>query len=397
MNKKSGPLRGIRILDLSQTLAGPFATTILSDLGAEVIKVEKPGYGDQTRHFSPFKNGESHYFLSINRNKKSVTIDLKGEKGKSVFWDLIDTSDVVIENFRPKVMDKLGFSHENIKRKKPEIIICSISAFGMTGPLGEKAGYDIAVQALSGLMSLTGEPNEPVRAGIPIADLVGGLYGAISVLGAIIEQKNTGKGYIIDLSLLDNMVSLLGYFSGKYFMTGEVPKAVGKGHPFIVPYGKYKVKDGFIVIAIYTEKFWESFTEAIDKSEWKDNPQFSTNEERVQNKELLNMKIEEVLQQKEAALWEEIFEEYDVPCAPILNVREVLNYPQIQARNLIKEVSHPTSGDVKFVSTPIKYRNEKMDNNECPPLLGEHTKEVLKEVLQYDEEQIKEVLNEIKE
>src|SRR5699024_1934573 len=278
MNERNGPLKNIRVLDLSQTLAGPFATTILSDLGAEIIKIEKPNYGDQTRHFSPYQNGESHYFLSINRNKKSVTIDLKGEKGKEVFWDLVKSSDVVIENFRPNVMEKLGFDNEEIKKVKPEIIICSISAFGRTGPLGENAGYDIAVQALSGLMSLTGEPNDPVRAGIPIADLVGGLYGAISILSALIKKEKSNKGLIIDESLLDNMVSLLGYFSGSYFMTEENPQAVGDKHPFIAPYGKYKAKDGFMVLAIYTEKFWNLFTKAINKIEWAEDSRFKLNE-----------------------------------------------------------------------------------------------------------------------
>jgi len=394
MNERNGPLKNIRILDLSQTLAGPFATTILSDLGAEIIKIEKPNYGDQTRHFSPYQNGESHYFLSINRNKKSVTIDLKGKKGKEAFWDLVKSSDVVIENFRPNVMEKLGFSNEEIKKAKPEIVICSISAFGRTGPLGENAGYDIAVQALSGLMSLTGEPNNPVRAGLPIADLVGGLYGAISILGGIIEQLRTTKGLIIDLSLLDNMVSLLGYFSGKYFMTGEVPKAVGDGHPFIVPYGKYKAKNGFMVLAIYTEKFWERFTESIDKLEWKEDQKFKNNENRIKNENLLNYEIEKILQKKTLEEWSDIFSQHDVPHAPILDVEEILNYPQIKARDLVKKVNHPKYGDIKYVGSPIKYQNEELNNKTPPPLLGEHTEEVLSDILGYNDESIKKVLEE---
>lgn len=395
MREKNGPLKDIRVLDLSQTLAGPFATTILSDLGAEVIKVERPNYGDQTRHFSPYQNGESHYFLSINRNKKSVTIDLKEEKGKKVFWDLVKSSDVMVENFRPNVMENLGFNNDEIKKVNPEMVLCSISAFGRTGPLGKDAGYDIAVQALSGLMSLTGEPNNPVRAGIPIADLVGGLYGAISILGGIIEQQRTKKGLIIDLSLLDNMVSLLGYFSGKYFMTGEVPKAVGDGHPFIVPYGKYKAKDGFIVLAIYTEKFWERFIESIDKLEWKEDPRFKNNDNRIKNENLLNYEIEKVLQKKYLEDWSDIFSQHDVPHAPILNVEEILNYPQIRAREMVKKINHPKCGEIQYVGSPIKYQNEELNNASPPPLLGEHTEEVLSNMLDYSEESIKEVLEEI--
>jgi len=394
MYTRNGPLTHIRVLDLSQTLAGPFATTILSDLGAEIIKIEKPGTGDQTRHFSPYKNGESHYFLSINRNKKSVVINLKEEEGKKALWDLIKVSDVIIEKFRPETMTKLGFSHEKIKKQKENIIICSISAFGKTGPLGNKAGYDIIVQALSGLMSLTGEPNDPVRAGIPIADLVGGLYGAISILSALIKKEKSNKGLIIDESLLDNMVSLLGYFSGSYFMTEENPQAVGDKHPFIAPYGKYKAKDGFMVLAIYTEKFWNLFTKAINKIEWADDSRFKLNENRILNENELNFEIEQILQERSIEEWTIIFNKYGVPSAPILDVKGILNYPQVKSRNLIKEIEHKQSGNIKFIGTPIKFTNEKLNNNNPPPLLGEHTEDVLKNILKYDKNKIIKILNE---
>lgn len=380
---RTGPLRHIRVLDLSQTLAGPFASTILSDLGAEVIKIEKPGLGDQTRHFAPYQEGESHYFLSINRNKKSVVIDLKTEEGKKTFLELVEKCDVVLENFRPGVLEGLGLGTEVIKSKNPEIIICSISAFGKTGPLGDMAGYDLLIQAMSGVMSVTGEKDNPMRCGLPIGDLIGGLYGAITILGAVVEKDRTGKGLVADLSLLDNLVSLLGYFGGKYFMTGETAAPVGSHHPFIVPYGTYKASDGFLVLAIYTEKFWKKFVTAIDKVEWLEDDAFITNEERVKNKDLLIGKIQFILEKQPISEWAKKFDAYDIPYAPILNVEQVLNHPQVQARELIKEVSHSSYGNFKYVGTPIKYENYALDNNNAAPVLGEHTEEVLMELLNY--------------
>lgn len=378
---RKGPLDNISILDLTQTLAGPLASTILGDLGAEITKVERPGFGDQTRHFAPFQNGESHYFLSINRNKKSITIDLKDEEGKEAFVELIKESDIILENFRPGVLEKLGFDNERIKELNPEIIICSISAFGKTGPLGEMAGYDILIQAMSGVMSLTGEEGNPTRFGLPIGDLVGGLYGAISVLGAVIEKQRTGKGLIIDLSLLDGLVSLLGYYSGKYFLTGEMDPPVGSHHPFIVPYGNYDTKDGAIVLAVYTEEFWKKFAISIDKEEWLDDPRFAKNEERVKNRDVLITLIQEILKEMTLEECQTRFSKYDIPFSEILNVKQVLEHPQIKARGLIKDIEHPAYGKLNYVGTPINYVNQPLDNNIAPPVLGEHTNEILKKLV----------------
>lgn len=390
--KRSGPLSNIRILDLSQTLAGPFASTILGDLGAEIIKVEKPGYGDQTRHFSPYLNGESHYFLSINRNKKSIEINLKSEAGKKVFLNLVQKSDIILENFSPNTLEKIGIGKKEILKTNPDIIYCSITAFGETGSFGNKKGYDVVIQALSGVMSLTGEENNPLRAGIPIGDLVGGLYGAISILGAIIEKNRTGKSLIVDLSLLDSLVSLLGYFSGKYFITGESEKPIGSHHPFIVPYGTFKAADRHMVISIYTEKFWENFVIAIDRREWLTDYRFKHNEDRVRHKEILIKLINDVLKTHTVSEWSEIFEKHDIPHAPILNVGEALNHPQVWERGLIKKVEHPEYGSIKYVGSPIRYSNKALENDLPPPKLGEHTKEVLKEVLGYSNEEIDNLL-----
>ena len=374
---REGPLDNILILDLSQTLAGPFTSTILSDLGAEVIKVERPGYGDQTRHFAPFLKDQSHYFLSINRNKQSITIDLKSEEGKKTFIELIKKSDVLLENFRPEVLVKLGFSNEEIRKINENIIICQISAYGRTGPLGDMPGYDILIQAMSGVMSLTGEEDHPTRFGLPIGDLVGGLYGAISVLGAIVEKQRTGKGLTIDLSLLDGLVSLLGYFSGKYFLTGELDKPVGSHHPFIVPYGTYETKNGFIVLAVYTESFWKKFATAIGKQEWSKDARFSKNIERVKNKDELIGLIQEILKEMTIEECKVVFDKHDIPFAPILNVGQILEHPQIIARGLIKEINHPGYGDFKFVGTPINYVEKPLKNEEPPPILGEHDDQIL--------------------
>lgn len=374
---RKGPLDHILILDLSQTLAGPFASTILADLGAEVIKVERPGYGDQTRHFAPFLKEESHYFLSINRNKKSITIDLKSESGKEAFTELIKQSDVLLENFRPEVLEKLGFNNEEIKKINENIIICQISAFGRTGPLGDMPGYDILIQAMSGVMSLTGEEGHPTRFGLPIGDLVGGLYGAISILGAVVEKQRTGEGLTIDLSLLDGLVSLLGYFSGKYFLTGEKGSPVGSHHPFIVPYGTYEIKDGSIVLAVYTEAFWRKFALAMDKEEWLTDPRFSENEERVKNKDELISYVQETLKNMTMEECEETFGKYDIPFSPILNIGQILEHPQIIARGLIKEINHPAYGNFKYVGTPVNYVGSPLNNNEAPPTLGEHNDLIL--------------------
>jgi len=389
---RSGPLSHIRVLDFSQTLAGPFASTILSDLGAEIIKVEKPGFGDQTRHFAPFYEGESHYFLSINRNKKSIAIDLKSEAGKQIIYDLIKKCDVLLENFRPGVMEKLGFGPKVIEELNPGMIQCSISAFGKTGPYGERAGYDIMVQAMSGVMSLTGEPDSPMRCGLPIGDLVGGLYGAISILGAIVEKQKTGKGLRADISLLDNLVSLLGYYAGKYYVTGESDQPIGSHHPFIVPYGTYQAKDGFMVLAVYTEDFWKKFTLAIDKPEWLTDPRFATNQQRVKNRDLLIDLVQQILIEKDISYWAPLFEKQDIPYSPILNVGQILGHPQIEARELVKKVEHPTYGSFQIVDSPVKYTNMDRNHPTPPPVLGEHTEEILKNLLSYTPEQIKKII-----
>lgn len=383
-----GPLAHIRVLDLTQTLAGPLATTILGDLGANVIKVERPGFGDQTRHFAPFKNGESHYFLSVNRNKKSIELDLKSDIGKQALRNLIKESDVLVENFRPGVLEKLGFNKQAIESINPHMITCSISAFGSTGPYAKEAGYDIMVQALSGVMSVTGDNGVPLRSGLPIGDIIGGLFGTISILGAIVEKEKTNKGLHIDISLLDNLVSLLGYYAGKYFTTGEIAAPVGSHHPFIVPYGTYEAADGYLVLAVYTEDFWDKFVKAMGKEEWATDKRFETNELRVENREILINKIQNELGKKKVNEWAEVFDEHDIPHAPVLNIKDALNHPQIKNRNLVKNIKHPSYGEFSHVGTPIHYCNAPLDNNAAPPTLGENTEEVLREVLGYSEEQI---------
>ena len=270
-----GPLAGIRVIDLTRVLAGPFCTQSLGDLGAEVLKIEPPGLGDETRHFPPFVAGESHYFLGINRNKKSLVIDLQQPAGADILRRLVGTADILVENYRPGVMDRLGLGYDKLAAINPRLIYCAISGFGLTGPLRDKPSFDIVTQALSGALSINGERGHmPVKLGIPLGDMVGGVFGPMAILGALHERSQTGRGRLIDISLYDGLIGMLGYFAQLAFITGEDPGPMGSSHPNIVPYGSFPASDGSIIIAVLSERFWGRLCEALDRPALADDPRF---------------------------------------------------------------------------------------------------------------------------
>ena len=378
------PLDSIRILDLSRDLAGPFCSMILADLGAEVIKVEIPGRGDEARSWGPpFICGESAYFLSVNRNKKSVTINLKTEEGREILYKIVEKSDVFLENFRPGVAERLGIHYEKISKINPRIIYCSISGFGHTGPYRNRPAYDIIIQGMSGIMGVTGEDSRPpVKVGVSIADLSAGLYAAIAILSAIIAREKSGKGQWIDISLLDSAVSLLTHVAANYFATGVSPKRMGSAHPNIAPYQCFKAADEkYLVLAVGNDEIWKRFCHAIGLERLIHDPEFATNEKRVQNRERLVSLLNEIFLTKRRDEWIRILLESDVPCGPLNTVDEVFEDPQILERNMLIEIKHPKVDKIKQIGIPIKFSETQLQVRSPPPLLGQHTEEVLKNLL----------------
>ncbi|NGY04042.1 CaiB/BaiF CoA transferase family protein [Solimonas terrae] len=385
----AGPLQGIRVLDFTRVLAGPAATMALADLGAEVLKIEPPGTGDDTRTFPPFRDEVSHYFISGNRGKKSIVIDLKTEAGVALAKDLAAQCDIVVENYRPGVMDRLGLGYETLSALNPRLIYCAISGFGMTGPLRDKPSFDIVVQALSGALSVNGEPGGlPTKLGIPLGDLVGGINGPIAILAALHERSVTGRGRLIDVSLLDGLVGMLGYLAQLAFFTGEDPKPQGSQHPNLVPYGVFPASDGSIIIACLTNAFWARICKALGMDEQMLDPRFDTLQKRRDQRALVNEMISERTRQKTVAELEALLSEHQVPNAPILGIREALAQPQAVARELVVETEHAVLGRIPIVNRPIRFPGDPQPVPTAPPVLGQHTDEILGEVLGLSAERI---------
>lgn len=368
------PLDHIKILDLSRVLAGPFCSMILGDFGAEVIKVENPDGGDDTRAWGPpFIEGESAYFLSVNRNKKSVTVNLKSEEEKKLIWDIIKNADVVLENFRPGTLDKLGFDYKTISEVNPKIVYATISGYGQTGPEWLRPGYDLVAQGMSGIMDITGYPEgPPTKVGTSIGDLVAGLYCTIGILLALQAREKTGKGQRVDVSLLDGQVSLLTYQAGIYFASGKIPQRKGNQHPTICPYETFRAKDGYLNIAVGSEKLWAVFCDAIQKPELKNDPQFAANKDRVKNRNLLFPILDKLIGKKPVAYWLELFDQAGIPAGPILSVDKVFSHPQVLAREMVVETHHKKVGKIKLTGIPIKLSETPGSVRLPPPLLGEH-------------------------
>jgi formyl-CoA transferase/CoA:oxalate CoA-transferase len=384
--------QGVRVLDLSRMLAGPYGSMLLADLGAEVIKIEEPRGGDPMRAMGPPFLGpdrESAYFLSINRNKKSVALDLETAAGRGVFHDLCRVSDVVWENFRPGVMARLGCAPEALRGINPRLIVCSISAFGQAGPYREWPAFDLAVQAMGGGMSITGEAGRPpVRMGLPMGDLAGGMFGALAVAGALFRRAQTGEGATFDLSLLDCQVSLLTYVAQYFWADGRVPARVGSGHASVVPYQALATADGHLVVAVFAEKFWAGFCRAIDRPDLADDPRFDSNVKRVERREELVPILEAVFPARTTAEWLVRLQREGVPAAPINAVDQVLRDPQVLLRDMVVPLEHPKLGGLRTLGTPIRPAGGPPFRPAPPPALGEHTDAVLRELLGYSVERL---------
>ena len=380
----AGPLAGIRVIDLTRVLAGPFATQSLGDLGAEVLKIEPPGGGDETRRFPPFIEGESHYFLGINRNKKSLVVDLQQEKGKEILRRLAAQSDILVENYRPGVMDRLGLGYAALAEINPRLIYCAISGFGLTGPLRDKPSFDIVTQALSGALSINGERGRmPIKLAIPLGDMVGGVFGPMAILAALHERNRTGKGRLIDISLYDGLIGMLGYFAQLAFITGEDPPTMGSSHPNIVPYGSFPASDGSIIIAVLSESFWGKLCEALERPDLAADPRFSSPTLRRERRDEVDRIISDVTRTRTVAEWERRLTEADVPHAPVLGVTAALAHPHALAREMVVTADHATAGPVKVVGRPVKFPGAKQPPVAAPPTLGQHTEAVLRARLGY--------------
>jgi crotonobetainyl-CoA:carnitine CoA-transferase CaiB-like acyl-CoA transferase len=387
------PLAGVRVLDLTRMFAGPYGGEILADLGAEVIKIEEPRIGDPTRRNIPFIKEESTYFMALNRGKKSVVLDLKTSEGRTALLDLVAKSDVLIENYRVGVMDRLGLSYEELRKRNPRIVMCSISGFGKTGPLKDKISFDLVNQAMAGTMAITGEEDmPPVRIGLPVGDLNGGIFGAVAILAALRGRRRIGKGAAIDLGLHDLLVALLGYMGQLYLLTGESLKPVGSGHHHIAPYGAFEASDGYVVIAAFSQSFWAKFARVVGRSDLVDDPRFVTIDTRKEHKDALNAIIAPILRGKTVDEWIAVLESGDVPCAKVASVGEVLTSPQAVAREIVFDFDHPTVGKVRTVGTPIRADGAPWRSGLPPPVLGQHTSEVLSGLLGYPAERVAAVI-----
>ncbi|MEH0110862.1 CaiB/BaiF CoA-transferase family protein [Tersicoccus sp. MR15.9] len=374
-----GPLRDLVVLDLSRILSGPFATMTLADLGADVIKVEQPGQGDDTRQWGPpFAGDQAAYFLSVNRNKRSLAVDLKTPEGLDAVRRLAAKADVVVENFRPGTAERLGLGYEELSAANPGLVYASISGYGQTGPDATRAGYDAIAQARSGIMSVTGETDgPPVRVGVSSADLVAGTWAVIGILAALRERDRTGEGQWVDVSLLDGSVSWLTYVAAGYFASREVPRRYGSAHPTIAPYQAFPTADGFIMIAVGNDSLWRRFAPAVGRPDLTEDPRFTTNPLRVAHRDELIGIVEETLAGGTTAEWLRRLEDAGVPVGPIQNVAEAVADPQVVARGMVQEVEHPTAGPLRTLACPIRLTRTPASVRTAPPLLGQHSDEIL--------------------
>ena len=393
------PLNGVKVIDLTHMLAGPYAGMVLADLGAEVVKVEPLGSGEMTRgllkndpNYS-FKNFGA-YFLTLNRNKKSVSIDLKNKKGLEVFYDLVRSADVVLNNFSAGVVSKLKIDFENLSSINPKIITCSITGFGETGPHSTRPAYDQIVQAYSGGMSITGkDAKSPTRAGIPIGDLGSGLYSVIGILSALYSREKTQKGQHIDLSLLDVQISLLTYMATMQTLSGIDPEPIGNAHFVHVPYNSFTTSDGFVVIAVITDEFWQSLKSVVNVSSL-DDSKFDSSIDRLKNQAFIENELNKVLSTQTSDHWIDKLNKAKVPCAPINKFSDALNDEQVKHRNMIVEVEHPDGGFVKMPGNPVKMSYTNEESYSSPPHLGTNTREILKNWSKYQDDEIESLENE---
>lgn len=377
------PLAGVRVLDASRILAGPYCCQLLADLGAEVIKVERPGAGDDTRTWGPPFVGEfSSYFLACNRNKRSVTLDVGQSEGLELFYRLAGRSDVVVENFRAASAQKLGLDPETLHARHPRLIVCSISGFGRTGPLADQPGYDFAIQGLSGLMSITGPADgPPAKVGVAVTDVLAGLHAAVAILACLHARAQTQQGYAVDLALLDVAVAAQVNVAQAYLSTGEVPARQGNAHLQIVPYEAFETADEWLILAIGNDAQWRRFCTSAGQPEWADHPHFATNPARVEHRELLVPQLARLLKTRTSAEWRALCEQQAIPCAPVQDYRQLFAMPQAQARRLRTTVRDRDGREVDLLGSPFRIAGAALPTPDMPPRLGQHTAEVLGDLL----------------
>lgn len=376
------PLDDLLVVDLTRALAGPYCTLMLGDMGARVVKIETPEGGDDTRGWGPpFINGESSYFLGINRNKESLTLNLKHPQAQGVLRRLIDRADVLVENFRPGVMDRLGFGYEAVSGMNPRLVYAAVSGFGQDGPYRERVAYDLILQGMGGLMGTTGEEGgPPVKVGVAVTDIAAGMFAAFGIMAALHARSRTGRGQFVDASMLDAQVAWMTYQAGAYFATGENPKRLGSAHPSLVPYQSFAARDGYVNVAVGSEAIWSRFAAAIGAPHLADDPRFRTNADRVRHRQALIALLEPIFAGRSMAEWAAAFESAGVPAGPIYQMSDLFSDPQVQHRGLVVEIEHPKAGRIKQTGLPLKLSETPGRIAAPPPLLGQHTEPILREL-----------------
>lgn len=377
----NGPLEGIKVLDVTRVMSGPYCTMLLGDMGADIIKVEPPNGDDSRRMGPPFIGDESAYFLSVNRNKKSIVIDLKKQEGRQILYRLAKESDVFIENFRPGTAADLGVDYATLRPMNERLIYCSISGFGQYGPYRDRPGYDLVAMAMGGLMGITGESNRPpIKIGVPMADIVAGIYAAFAITAALHARNRTGLGQFLDVSMLDCQIACLTHQAGHYFATRMNPERLGSAHPSIVPYQAFKASDDYFIVAVANESQWQSLCGALHLDDLVGSEEFRTNADRVKNREKLVSILDKIFSGQSAASWIATFKKAGVPCAPILSLQQILNDSHARQRDMVSIIQHPKLGDIFITGVAIKFSDTAGSIRHHPPILGEHTDEILSKI-----------------
>lgn len=391
------PLNGIRILDITRALAGPYCTMMLGDLGADVIKVERPGVGDETRGWGPpfvgepYGNypGESAYFIAANRNKRSITVNIQSREGQDILRKLAGVCDVLVENYRTGDLDKLGLGYAEMHALNPRLIYCSVSGYGRTGPYADRPGYDAVLQAEGGMMSITGSVEGPQsRVGIPIIDITSGMFASTAILAALRARDVTGEGQLVDISLFDSHLALLTNVASNYLVGGKPPKRLGNAHPNLVPYDSFQARDSWFVLGVANEKQWGILCDVLNRPEWKTDSRFETNRRRVENRSILAEELNKIFSRQNADHWLEQLVKAGLPCGRINTVPEVFDLPHARARDMILESEHASAGTLKLPGFPYKFSSTPAAIQKPPPMLGEHTEEVLKGLLNFSTEDV---------